>query len=269
MNLTEILFAAAVLAAIGLAVGVFIGFASIVLDVPVNPKEESILKALPGNNCGGCGYPGCAALAAAIAKGKAKPGACPVGGTKSAEEIGAIIGSTETSVIKSVAFVKCVGDCDKTGIAYDYSGPVDCSMLITLPGNGPKSCAYGCSGAGDCVKACPFGAIEVVNGVAKVSREKCTACGICVSACPKKLIEIIPYDRNVVVACSSRDKGVIAKDRCEVSCTGCGLCSRKCPNEAIRVKHSLAIIDYDKCNDCGECADGCKRSVITKLNNEP
>ena len=36
-------------------------------------KEEAILKALPGNNCGACGYPGCDGYAAAVAAGQGMP----------------------------------------------------------------------------------------------------------------------------------------------------------------------------------------------------
>ena len=40
-------------------------------------------------------------------------------------------------------------------------------------------------GEGTCVKACPFDAIHIVDGVAVVDKEKCKACGKCIAACPK------------------------------------------------------------------------------------
>ena len=57
---------------VGLLIGLFLGIAGIKFKVEVDEKEEAVLAALPGNNCGGCGYPGCSGLAAAIAKGEAK-----------------------------------------------------------------------------------------------------------------------------------------------------------------------------------------------------
>ena len=36
-----------------------------------------IVDALPGNNCGGCGYAGCSGLATAIVAGEAEVNACP------------------------------------------------------------------------------------------------------------------------------------------------------------------------------------------------
>ena len=80
MNISAILTALVVVGAVGLILGVFLGVASIVFKVDVDEREEAVLGALPGNNCGGCGFPGCSGLAAAIAKGEAAVNACPVGG---------------------------------------------------------------------------------------------------------------------------------------------------------------------------------------------
>ena len=80
MNMTGILMAVAIVGGVGLFIGLFLGIAAIVFKVEVDEKEEAVLAALPGNNCGGCGFPGCSGLAAAIAKGEAAVNACPVGG---------------------------------------------------------------------------------------------------------------------------------------------------------------------------------------------
>ena len=56
------------------------------------------------------------------------------------------------------------------------------------------------------MKACPFGAIDVVNGVAVVDKEACKACGKCVAKCPKHLIELVPYEQTTFVQCSSHAK---------------------------------------------------------------
>ena len=75
-----IIMATLLIGLVGLFVGVFLGVAGIKFKVETDPREEAVLAALPGNNCGGCGYAGCSGLAAAIAKGEAKVNACPVGG---------------------------------------------------------------------------------------------------------------------------------------------------------------------------------------------
>ncbi len=54
---------------------------------------------------------------------------------------------------------------------YDYTGVEDCAAMAFVPGGGAKTCNYGCLGFGNCVKACPFDAIHVVDGIAKVDRK--------------------------------------------------------------------------------------------------
>ena len=67
--------------------------------------------------------------------------------------------------------------------------------------------SYGCLGLGSCKKACAFGAIEIVDGVAVIDKDKCVACGKCVSTCPKHIIELLPAKKKVKVQCSSKDMG--------------------------------------------------------------
>lgn len=82
MNIGAIIAATVLVAAVGLFIGVFLGVAGKKFAVEVDEKEVAVREALPGNNCGGCGYPGCDGLAAAIAKGEAPVNGCPVGGER-------------------------------------------------------------------------------------------------------------------------------------------------------------------------------------------
>ncbi len=264
MSVTGILTAAAVVGIIGILIGLFLGLAGIRFKVSVDEREEAVLAALPGNNCGGCGYPGCSGLAAAIVKGEAQTNGCPVGGTVVATKIADIMGVAAEETTKKVAFVHCIGDCDKTQTDYSYFGAEDCRMLQYVPGGGPKSCNNGCLGYGTCVKACKFDAIHIENGVAVVDKEKCTACGMCAAVCPKKLISMIPYDAKQVVACSSTEKGPVTMKACQVGCIGCGICVKNCPVDAVKVEDFHAIIDQEKCTGCGTCATKCPKKVILK-----
>lgn len=263
MNILAIVLAAVIVGGTGIIIGFFLGIAGEKLKVEVDPREEAIVGVLPGNNCGGCGYAGCSGLAAAIVKGEAEVGGCPVGGAPVAEKVGAIMGIEAGDTVKQVAFVKCAGTCEKAKQDYEYYGEEDCAMLAFVPNGGPKSCNYGCLGFGNCVKACPFDAIHVVDGIAVVDKEACKACGKCIAACPKKLIELVPYDAKHKVQCASKNKGKDVMAACSVGCIGCRLCEKNCPSQAITVENNIAHIDQSKCTGCGVCAEKCPKKIIT------
>ena len=262
MNMTGIIIAAAVVGIVGIVIGVLLGIASEKFKVEVDEKEILVRAELPGNNCGGCGFAGCDALAKAIAEGKAPANACPVGGAPVGEKIAAILGVSAGAAEKKVAFVRCKGTCDKVKTLYNYEGIDDCAKASVVPAGGPKACSYGCTGFGSCVKACQFDAIHVVNGVAVVDKEKCVACGKCAEACPRHLIELVPYKANHLVQCSSHDKGPAVKKVCEAGCIGCTLCTKQCEFDAIHMDNNVAVIDYTKCTGCGKCAAKCPAHVI-------
>ncbi len=270
-DMNGIIIAAVVVGVTGIVIGIFLGIAGKKLEVPVDEKEVAVRAALPGNNCGGCGYAGCDGLAAAIAKGEAPVGQCPVGGDAVAAEIAAIMGVEASSGPRMVAFVKCMGDCDVAGDEYEYTGIKDCRMASQTVGGGSKSCKFGCLGFGTCVGTCEFDAIHIVNGVALVDKDTCKACGKCVEACPKHIIELRPVapdpakakGRKATVMCSSHEKGKAVMDACKVGCIGCGLCVKECPVEAIVMDNNLPVIDYNKCIGCGKCAIKCPKKIIS------
>ena len=173
MNITAIIVAAVVVGGVGILIGFFLGISGEKFKVEVDEREEAILGVLPGNNCGGCGYAGCSGLAAAIVKGEAPVNQCPVGGAPVAAKVGEIMGIAAEEGVKKVAFVKCAGTCEKANTDYEYTGNEDCAAMAFVPNGGPKSCNYGCLGYGSCVKACPFDAIHIVDGIAKVDKEVC------------------------------------------------------------------------------------------------
>lgn len=265
MNLMNVLQAVLVLGISGAVFGFALAFASKVFAVEQDERVDLVTEALPGVNCGGCGFTGCAAYAAAITTGEAAIGLCTPGGDDTAATIAEIMGVSAEKTERQVALVKCRGG-GRVERKFDYYGINDCLSATKIGGNGPSNCAYGCLGFGSCVKACKFGAISVKNGMAKVDHNKCTGCLACIEACPRKIIVKVPYEADITVACSSKERGATLRKICEIGCIGCKLCEKTCQHDAIHVVDNVAEIDYSKCVSCSECAAKCPRGLISDAN---
>lgn len=275
--MVEILIGIAILGGLGLAFGLILAAASKVFYVETDPRLDLLNEALPGANCGGCGYAGCAGYAEAVLKGEAEIGLCASGGTEAAQAMGAIMGVKVEDVARKVALVRCSGyrSTDASGketgakLKAEYEGFHDCLAASKVGGNGPLSCKFGCLGYGNCVKACQYDAIHVIDGVAKVDTEKCKGCMACAAACPRDLIVPVDYDKHTMIACNSHAKGAVTVRGCTQGCIGCGICLKICPHDAIRIEKNLAVIDYSLCTSCGLCAAVCPKKLIVSPVDTP
>ena len=261
----SVLYPVITVSALALVFGIILGFSAKKFAVESDPNAKWIISVLPGANCGGCGFPGCAQFAERVAKGEASYNGCPPGGESTAAEIAKHMGIDASPVNRKVAFVKCRGTNDNVKRNYIYDGPKSCVSASQLATGGNKSCAYSCIGLGSCQNACPFGAIEMADGVAVIAREKCTACGKCLSVCPKNLIEIAPDKSNVRVLCNSRESGALVREHCRAGCIACKICQKVCAHGAITVEDNIARIDYEKCALCMECVKKCPMKTIKAL----
>ncbi len=257
----DLLLPVAALGGLGLVFGGLLGVAAKAFYVKKDERAEQIVQLLPGANCGGCGFAGCSAMASALAEGRAMPSSCAVLKAEQLQAISELMGLETASVEKRVAKVLCSGTCSQAAVKYEYDGIRDCVAAYRY-GGGEKACLYGCSGYGSCVRACKFGAIQVVDGVAQADPEKCVGCGSCVSVCPKRLIELVPVTQRTFVKCRSREKGAVIKDICKAGCIGCKICEKNCPTGAVTVTDNIASIQYDICTNCGLCAEKCPKKVI-------
>ena len=253
------------LAALGLLSGLLLGYASQKFAVILDPKVEEIAKALPGVNCGVCGFGGCHSLAEAIVAGKADINTCPVGGTEAAKVIAWILGVEAKITEPQVVVMACGGGKSSASQRFEYSGIKTCQAAV-LVAQGEKACLYGCLGFGDCVTACPFGAIKLnAENLPVIDPKKCTACGKCIKACPRKLFELVPSRSRYLVKCLSKDKGAVVRKICKVGCIACNLCVKECHFEAICIADNLAYIDQKKCTHCGACIKVCPTKCIVEL----
>jgi NADPH-dependent glutamate synthase beta subunit-like oxidoreductase len=175
---------------LGVAIGAILAVASKVFYVYEDPKVVAVGSALPGANCGGCGYPGCNANAEAIVKGLSPVNSCVAAGEDVALAIAAIMGVSVSDKEPEFARPGCYYGKDKADMEYQYLGITDCRAAEMLFG-GMKVCRIGCLGLGTCVKACMFGALTMGrDGLPKVNLDKCTACGACERVCPKHIIRL-------------------------------------------------------------------------------
>ncbi|WP_461210006.1 FAD-dependent oxidoreductase [Desulfocurvus sp. DL9XJH121] len=177
------------LSGLGLTAASILAAASKVLHVEEDPRIAEVEACLPGANCGGCGYPGCSAAAAAVVRGEAPPELCVAGGMDIAKAVASVMGMSVSFKEPRVASLICTGG-DRANRLYRYSGAADCRAEAMLYG-GDKSCGLGCLGLGSCVKACSFGAIELSEeGLPVVNPALCRACGKCAEVCPTGAIRL-------------------------------------------------------------------------------
>ncbi len=261
--MNSIIIAVLIVSVIGLLLGLGLAIASAVFAVPVDEKEVAVRGCLPGANCGACGYTGCDGYAGALAKGETTDcSLCIPGGNDTAKAIADVMGLEAGKITPMVAAVMCQGNKMNVEEKLEYSGVHSCKIATQLFG-GPKNCVYGCIGFGDCVEVCPYEAIFICDGVARINPDKCRACKKCIKSCPRGLIDLFPLDTTkAAVLCKNHAKGGETRKQCKAGCIGCMKCVKICPVDAVKVENFCATVDYDKCIGCGKCHAECPVGAI-------
>lgn len=269
--MTTFMVPALVLGIVGAVGALLLYFVSRWFRVEEDPRIAEVVALLPGANCGGCGCSGCHDFAVKCAGAETLDGLnCPGAGAEAMKKIASIVGLASTDAEAKVAQLKCNGCREARKEVARYDGVARCSV-VNITGIGAMSCSYGCLGCGDCVSSCRFGAIYIDenSGLPAVDSDKCTGCGVCATACPRGLIELRskgPRGLRVWVACSSRDKGGVARQKCANACIGCSKCVSVCPFGAIAVNGNVAYIDASKCKACRKCVAVCPVGAIHVTN---
>jgi len=265
----EYIIPVAIVVGIGVFAGLILTVAAKFMAVKEDETAVAILEVLPGANCGACGFAGCADYASALAADRSLPiNACPPGGAAVTRALSDLLGLEFADSAGQFAVMHCSGTCDKTSYVMEYQGTQTCASNKLFFG-GRGACQAGCLGFGDCQTVCNYNAITMENGLAKINRFRCIGCGLCAKACPNNLIQIISADKRIVVGCSTKNPPEKTEEVCQVGCIACGACVESCKLDAIHIVDGVAVVDYEKCKNCGMCAKVCPKNIITVFPRTP
>ena len=242
---TEAWPAGVMMVVLGGAFAIVLLIASEKLKVVVDPKIKEIHDALPHLDCGACGYAGCSQYAKAILDNPELLGKCSPGGPTVSATIAEILNlQISDSGPAQRPIVHCRAHKDDKTIYAQYDGIKSCTAANALAN--VQACGFGCLGYGDCVAACKFDALHIIDGLATVDYYKCTGCTACSKACPRNLIEMVPFSHEnmMTVACSNKETGKVTRSMCKVGCIACGLCAKQ--TDLFKVDNYLARMDYER-----------------------
>jgi Na+-translocating ferredoxin:NAD+ oxidoreductase RNF subunit RnfB len=249
--LSSALMAGLIMLGLGLVFSIVLLIAHEKLKVPEDPRVTEVTAVLPHLDCGACGYPGCGGYAQAVIANPELIGRCSPGGAETANKIAEILNlqiSSEGPAQRPI--VHCRAHRDEKTFFGRYVGIPSCTSANALAN--AQACKFGCLGFGDCVRACKFDALHVIDRLATVDYDKCTGCSACSKACPRNLIEMVPFghENMMTVACRSRESGKMTRQFCQVGCIGCGICAKQ--SDAFTVEDNLARMDYAKYEPSGQ-----------------
>ena len=79
-----------------------------------------------------------------------------------------------------------------------------------------------CLGCGNCLRNCPVGAIELVDGKALRAKSKCDICGQCIQSCPVSAVELVGQIMTVEEVIEETEKDLLFYEESGggVTCSG-------------------------------------------------
>ncbi len=151
------------------------------------------------------------------------------------------------------------------------------AVLLVLPGVNCGGCGYASCESyanavalnGEAVTLCTVGGQEVADNVGDIMGVQVNALEVmvayvkCNGDCNKSKDK---YEYHGIMDCVSASAlpGGGAKS-CTYGCLGLGTCVKVCDFDAIVIKDGLAIIDENKCTNCGACVRACPKNLIESV----
>jgi electron transport complex protein RnfB len=161
-----------VMVALGVVIGVALGWSAVRFKVEGNPLAEKIDKILPQTQCGQCGFPGCKPYANAIARGEADINQCPPGGEDGVKQLAELLG------------------VEPKPLNAENGSPKPKSVAII-----DEATCIGCT---LCIQACP---VDAIVGAAKqmhtIVAAECTGCELCLPPCPVDCILMVEVKEDL------------------------------------------------------------------------
>ena len=268
--------------------------------VPANEKKMIAFVACAGNAAGKVRFAGCTSCKEAVEsgfkRGECKSGCVGIGSCIEVCKKGAMKLENGSIVIDREKCDGC-GDCAAEGVCPQHlikMVPADATNFIPCSSTEEddelvrRTCGYGCIACGECERACPLGAVSIVDNHAVIDYEKCVGCTACAVKCRKKIIVDTQHDLTALksnvafVKCSGdgripekmKELGIYTcqeaakQDRkalglCTTGCLGLGACTAVCRYDAVSVVNGCAYVDPDKCVGCKDCTFACPQHIIT------
>ena len=194
-----VIWTIAIITVLGVLLALVLFLVAKKFKVEEDPRIDEVEKAMPGANCGGCGFAGCRAFAeSAVKASDLEKHFCPVGGNDTMAKVAAILGFEVKAKAPQVAVIRCNGTCSARPKTNEYDGFPSCKVKAALY-SGDTGCSFGCLGCGDCVEACQFGALSMdpETGCPPVgfSEESAFSRGkvVATRVSPLKMVTLLPF----------------------------------------------------------------------------
>ena len=137
------------LSAMAALFGAVLAIASKVFAVHRDPRVEEIVEALPGANCGACGFPGCSGIRRGRRRGRSvlrrrvRPAASDV-----AEKVAEILGAEAGEHVPKIAVVHCAGGLSNAVQRARVRRHPRTAARPSSWAASPKACIFGCLSLG-------------------------------------------------------------------------------------------------------------------------